>query len=93
MRKSQMELSDVIFWVLSSAGLVILSVFPRIATFFAELLGIYSDLNFIYISIIFIILLKLFSLSIEVSKLKVKLRNLIQEYAIRDNEKINDKRM
>jgi len=86
-RKSQMEIADVFFWIISSIGLVILSVFPQIATFFANLIGIQSELNFIYISIIFVIILKLFSLSIEVSQLKVKLRSLIQEIALRDNEK------
>jgi len=86
-RKSHMEIEDVIFWILSSIGLVVLSIFPKIASFFANLIGIQSELNFIYISIIFVILLKLFSLSIELSQLKVKLRNLIQEIALRDNEK------
>lgn len=86
-RKSQMELADVFFWMISSIGLVVLSVFPRIASFFANLIGIQSELNFVYISIIFVILIKLFSLSIEVSQLKVKLRSLIQEIALRDNDK------
>ena len=86
-RKSQMDIMGAMFWMISSAGLVVLSVFPQIAAFFAKLIGISSELNFIYVSAIFIVLLKLFSLSIEVSQLKVRLRNLIQEYAIRDNEK------
>jgi len=90
-RKSHMEMSDVFFWIISSLGLVVLSIFPQIAAFFANLIGIQSELNFLYISIIFVIILKLFSLSIEVSQLKVKLRNLIQETALNENENYTKK--
>jgi hypothetical protein len=86
MRKSQMELSDTIFWLLSSIALVVLSIFPQLAFVFARLTGIHAPLNFVLVSIIFVTLLKIFSLSVEVSQLKIKLRSLIQEYGIRDND-------
>ena len=85
-RKSQMEIADVFFWMLSATGLVILSVFPQIAVFLAALVGIQSALNFVLVSIIFVMLLKFFSLSIEVSRLKIKLKSLIQEYALREKD-------
>lgn len=87
MRKSQMEITDTFYWLVISVGLVVLSLFPQIATFFARLLGFESTFNFVYVSVIFLIILKLFSLSVEVSQLKIKLRRLVQEYAVSENEK------
>lgn len=81
-KKSQMQIEDALYWILVSGGLVVLSIFPQIAIFFSELIGIESASNFVFLAMIFVVLFKLFLLSLDISQLKHKLRTLIQEEAI-----------
>ena len=53
-RKSQLQIEDSIFWMAFPAALVILSVFPGIATWAAKMLGVQSPVNFIFLAVIFI---------------------------------------
>ena len=66
------------------AALVILSVFPGIATWAAKMLGVQSPVNFIFLAVIFILIVKIFSLSLRISQLDTKIRTLTQEIAIRE---------
>lgn len=61
-RKSQLQIEDSIFWMAFPAALVILSVFPGIATWAAKMLGVQSPVNFIFLAVIFILIVKIFSL-------------------------------
>lgn len=84
-RKSQMQISDSLFWIIFSCVLVVLSIFPQIAIYASKWLGVLSAVNFVYLAIIFLLLLKIFIMSIKMSILDNKLQNLVQEYAIRSN--------
>lgn len=83
-RKSQLQIEDSIFWMAFPAALVILSVFPGIATWAAKMLGVQSPINFIFLAVIFILIVKIFSLSLRISQLDTKIRTLTQEIAIRE---------
>lgn len=72
------------FWMAFPAALVILSVFPGIATWAAKMLGVQSPVNFIFLAVIFILIVKIFSLSLRISQLDTKIRTLTQEIAIRE---------
>lgn len=47
-RKAQLQIEDSIFWMAFPAALVILSVFPGIATWAAKMLGVQSPVNFYF---------------------------------------------
>lgn len=83
-RKSQVQLTDVSFWVLFSFVLVIIAVFPSIAYFMAGLLQIMTTVNFIFLAVIFLLLLQLFLLSIKVSKMESKMKELAGEVALQN---------
>lgn len=85
-RKSQMQIEDALYWIIVSGGLVVLSIFPQIAIFFSNLIGIESASNFVFLIMIFMVLIKLFFLSLDVSQLKHKLILLIQENALAKEE-------
>ena len=85
-RKAQMQIEDSIFWILFSISLVLVSIFPNIAYFTSELLGIGSPVNFVFLIMIFILLFKLFSMSIKMSQLEYRIRNLVQQIAIKNYE-------
>ncbi len=89
LRKSQMGLMDTVFWIGLSVLFVILSIFPGIAVWGAELFGFIAPVNFIFLTVIFLLLLRCFLLTIRVSLLEDKLRNLVEELAIRENRREN----
>lgn len=81
-RKSQIRIEDTVYWILASIVLVLLSIFPKVAEFFANWLGITSPANFIFLCIIFVLLIEVFSLSIKISRLQNKLQIIAQQLAI-----------
>lgn len=85
-RKTQMQIEDALYWILVSIGLVLLSIFPQIVTFFSDLIGVESDTNFVFLVMIFVVLIKLFFLSLNISQLKCKLKTLIQEQALKQHK-------
>ena len=100
-RKEKLLISDAVFWILFSAGLLLLSIFPQVVLWTAGLLGFYSPVNLILILIIFILLLKMFTLSLHISHTDCKLRQTVQEMAILEKrvraleeecEKLTDKK-
>ena len=56
-RQAKVQIEDTIFWLLFSAALLILAIFPGIAYWAANLLGFMSPINFVYVVIIFLLLL------------------------------------
>ncbi len=85
-RKSQFSISDTIFWLLFSLLLLVLSIFPQIPIFFAELIGFVSPSNFIFVMFIFLLVIKIFLLSLKISKLESKFTTLVQNEALRDEK-------
>jgi hypothetical protein len=77
-RKSRLIISDCIYWVLFSFAMIVLAIFPGIANYLAELLGIVSPINLVYLVIIGLLLLKTFKQSIRISELEIKIKNIIQ---------------
>jgi hypothetical protein len=81
-RAKKVQIEDSLFWILLSAALVVIAVYPRIATVLARLLGFQAPSNFVFVVVIAILLAKLFSLSTEVSSLRYRLMELAQEQAL-----------
>ncbi len=81
-RKTQLHIDDAIYWIVSAVLLLIISIFPQIAIWTSELLGIESPANFVFLFMIFVILVKLFNLAIDVSIQKQRLNRLAQKLAL-----------
>jgi len=90
-RKSQVHIENTIFWILFMFGLVIISIFPGIAVFFSNLIGIETPSNFVFLCIIFLLLLKIFNLSLQVSKLQYQIQQLSQIIALEKSDKKEEK--
>ena len=78
-----MNINDTVFWIFFAIVLVLLSVFPGIASWGADVLGFQADVNFVFV--IFLLILRVFVMSIKISVLEDKLRNLTEEIAVRNN--------
>ena len=85
-RRSEIKVGDSTFWFLFAFSFVLLAIFPQIAFFFANVLGIESPSNFVYMYVIVVLVLHSFSVSVELSKVRAKLTTLIQEEALADAE-------
>ena len=91
-RKAQLDIDDAIFWIAFPVLLLLLSVFPQIAFFAADLLGFESPANFIFVLVIALMLLKLFLVSVEVSVQKRRLSRLVQAHALAEKERADEKK-
>lgn len=85
-RKARLQIEYAIFWVLLAGVLVVLALFPQLASLAAVLLGVVSPVNLIFLVMIFILLVKVFFQTIEIAHLEYKLRELAQKLAIEEAE-------
>ena len=85
-RKSRMQIEDAIFWIFFALTLVILGIFPGIAIWAAELIGIQSPVNLIFLVMLFLMIYRVFSLTSKVSRLEARVKQLAQVYAIDKKE-------
>lgn len=86
-RNAKVQIESSLFWIVFSSLLLILSIFPQISEFAADLLGMYSTVNFIFLFVIFILLVHQFTNSIKISQLENKIKELTQEIAVRELRK------
>lgn len=83
-RNAKVQIEYSLFWIIFSAGLLLLALFPEIATIAAAILGVQSPANFIFLFVIFVLLVHQFMNSIKISQLENKLKELTQELAVRE---------
>lgn len=90
-RQAKLQIDDCIFWFLFSGFLLLLSVFPQIASWAARILGLQAPINVVYLGIIFLLILKQFFMTLRISQLDSKLKILTQKVALNE-EKIERKK-
>lgn len=86
-RRSKVQIEDSIFWVVLAAALLIVAIFPGLATTISGLLGFQAPSNLVFVVVIAVLMYKLFALSTEVSSLKHRLNELAQEEALLSGQK------
>lgn len=82
-RNNRVQQEDALFWIFFATLLALLGIFPNIAYYLADKLGIISPANLVFLLIIAALIEKILSLSIEVSLLKGKIEIMSAEVAIR----------
>ena len=86
-RRAQLNIDDSIYWIAFALFLLVLSIFPQIAIWASDLLGILSPANFVFLFMIFVVLVKLFHVSIALSIQKHRLNHLVQQIALLNHDK------
>ncbi len=81
-RKEKVLIADAVFWILLSAVLLVLSIFPQIIIFAAGLLGFQSTTHLVFLLMIFVLLIKMFMMSLRLSQTDCKLRSTVQALAL-----------
>ena len=83
-KKSQLQITDVVFWIVTAGIILTMSLFPDIVNFGARILGVDSPANLVFLVIIFLLLIRTFLLSVRVSALQHRLKTLVEEIAVRE---------
>jgi hypothetical protein len=78
---------DTVFWFTLSLVFVIMALFPQLVSWISGLMGFVASVNFVFLVTIFLLLIRCFLLSIRVSQLDDKIKNLVEEIAIKENLK------
>lgn len=86
-KKSRVRIEDTMFWVVFSAVLVMIGIFPQIPIILSRVLKIESPANFVFLVIIFVLLVHQFFITMKLSQTEIKLRELIQTIAIDNSDK------
>lgn len=85
-RQARMQIEDTVFWVLFSLATLLLSLFPGVAIWAADVFSIISPANFVFLCFLFITIAQLFRLSVRLSRLDHKVKTLTQELALKEYE-------
>lgn len=88
LRKSQVQVIDTVFWIGISVIFIVLSIFPGIASTLSNLMGFQAPVNFIFLLMIFLLLIRCFLMSVRISQLEETIKNLVEELAIREHDRI-----
>lgn len=81
-KKSQIAISEAVFWIWISLIIAIFGVLPGIPIFIAKVANVESPVNLVYLFFVALLLLKTFLLSIKISNLETKLKKMSQEMAL-----------
>ncbi len=81
-RRNKMSMESSVFWILFSGVLVLLGIFPGIAEWFAQLIGVQSTVNLVYLVVIALLLIKVFLQDQRIARLEHQVTGLAQRFAI-----------
>lgn len=90
-RQSKLKIEYTIFWIVFSAILVVMGLFPKVFYRISDFFGFQSPINMIYLVILFVLIVKMFFMTIQISQLENKIDSLTQQVAI-DRKDDNDRR-
>lgn len=85
-KRSKMQIDYTIFWTLFTLGLLVLGIFPGIASWLAAFFGFQSPANLVYLLVIFVLLMKEFTDTAKLSKLNHQVEELTQYIALQKAE-------
>ena len=85
-RKNKMSMESSVFWILLSAVLVLLGIFPVIAEGVAGLLGVQSTVNLVYLVVIFLLLIKVFLQDQRIARLEHQVTGMAQRIALEQTD-------
>ncbi len=82
-RRAKVRLEDTLFWIGTSAILLILGAFPQVSYWAAAMLGIQAPSNFVFLVMICLLFEKVLTMSILHSQMEEKYVTMAAEIAIR----------
>lgn len=84
--RSRVIFSDFNYWIVFCLFLIILAIFPQIANFFSELVGIETPVFAVFLAVVFLLILLVLSCSFRISVLNRRFIQLTQKIALLEEE-------
>lgn len=82
LKSKKLEFKYSIVWIIASFSFIVLSIFPKIVRYVADLLHIVEPVNAVYLIIIFFLLVIVFTLTVALSRNSNRVKALTQEIGI-----------
>ena len=89
-RQAKLQIEYAIFWIIFAGILIIFSFFPWLVNLLTRMIGMELPVNFIFLFFIFVLMVKLFFMTIELSTLENKVKDLTQELALAEKERLDE---
>ena len=89
-RQAKLQIEYAIFWIIFAGILIIFSFFPWLVNLLTRMIGMDLPVNFIFLFFIFVLMVKLFFMTIELSTLENKVKDLTQELALAEKERLDE---
>ncbi|WP_195548454.1 DUF2304 domain-containing protein [Holdemania sp. 1001095H_141210_F2] len=89
-KKSKLTTDIAIIWILWGIGLIIISAFPILMQYIANILGIATTINALFLIMIYLLYCLVFYLFIKISALEDKVKNLTQYIALKEKNTRTD---
>ncbi len=81
-RKKALLLRDSLLWMLMALVMLLLAIFPGIAVWLSELIGIETPSNLVFFAALIMVLVLLFRQTAAMSKMTTQIARLTQEIAL-----------
>ncbi len=85
-RQNKLQIGYAVSWSVLSIFLIVLSIFPQIVEWAADVFRVQSPANLIYLLIIFILLIQQFLTTMRLSKLNQQITRLTQYIALKEEK-------
>jgi hypothetical protein len=82
LKAKKLEFKYSIVWIIASFSFIVLSIFPKIVRYVANVLHIIEPVNAVYLIIIFFLLVIVFTLTVALSRNSNRVKALTQEIGI-----------
>ncbi len=82
LKAKKLEFKYSIVWIILSFSFIVLSIFPKIVRYVADILHIIEPVNAVYLIIIFFLLVIVFTLTVALSRNSNRVKALTQEIGI-----------
>jgi len=89
-RQAKLQIEYALFWIIFAGVLILFSLFPWLVTMFTRIIGMQLPVNFIFMVFIFVLMAKLFFMTIELSTLENKVKDLTQQIALGEKERMDE---
>lgn len=82
LRRGILREKFAVLWLVVSAAVIVMAIFPRVVAWLADALGVQVPANLLFFLTIVLLLLVSVQLSYEVSRLEARTRRLAEEIAL-----------
>lgn len=83
-RKTEIQISDSVFWFFFLGSFVLFAIFPQIAHALSDFFGFDATSNFIFFYAVGSLIIRNFTLTLQIARIRSRFTSLVQQLALRD---------